>query len=83
MCNRFTTIESESKKLHYIPINKAVINGTYAIGIGYAQLAEFSASVDIPCMAPKTYSKHNDLFSIHVESTAWNAMQLAGIEEKN
>lgn len=82
MCNLLTTINSESKALNYVPINKAVINGTYAIGIGYTQLAEFSASVDIPCMAPKTYTKHNDLLSIHVESTAWNAMQLAGVEEK-
>lgn len=32
---------SENKELNYIPINKAVVNGTYAIGIGYTQLDEF------------------------------------------
>lgn len=82
MCNTLTKIESENKELVYVPINKAVVNGTCAIGIGYTQLSEFSASLDIPCMAPITYMKYNNILSKDVESTAWNVIKLAGIEEK-
>ncbi|CAI6362268.1 unnamed protein product [Macrosiphum euphorbiae] len=82
MCNLLTTLESENNDLNYIPINKAIVNGTYAIGIGYTQLAEFSASLDVPCMAPSTYIKYSEEISMHMETTAWSVMELAGIEEK-
>lgn len=82
MCNLVTTILSEKDNLEYVPINKAVVNGTCAIGIGYTQLAEFTASLDIPCMAPSTYIKYSDLVSIDIEATAWNVIKLAGIEER-
>ncbi|XP_029342286.1 uncharacterized protein LOC103310448 [Acyrthosiphon pisum] len=82
MCNLLTTILSETKKLEYIPINKAITNGTCAIGIGYTQLAELSASIDIPCMSPNTYIKLTDILSEDIKVTAWNVMKLAGIEEK-
>lgn len=82
MCSLLTTLESENKNLNSIPINKAVVNGTYAIGIGYTQLAEFSASLDVPCMAPTTYIKYSDEISTHMETTAWSVMKLAGIEER-
>lgn len=41
MCNLLTTLESENNDLNCIPINKVVVNGTYATGIGYTQPAEF------------------------------------------
>lgn len=82
MCNLLTTVESENKDPNYVPINKSVVNGTYAIGIGYTQLAEFSASLDVPCMAPTTYIKYSNEMSIHMETTAWSVMKLAGMEEK-
>lgn len=82
MCNLLTTLESEND-LNCIPINKAVVNGTYAIGIGYTHLAEFSSSLDVPCMAPSTYIKYSEEISMHMETTAWNVMELAGIEEKS
>lgn len=47
MSNSLTTVSSESKKLEYILTNKAIVNGTCAIGIGYTQLAELSANVDV------------------------------------
>lgn len=82
MCNLLTTLESENKELNYIPINKAVVNGTYAIGIGHTQLAEFSATIDVPCMSSKTYMKYNDEMSMCIETTAWSLIKLAGIEER-
>lgn len=82
MCNSFSTITSERKSQDCIPINKAVVSGTIAIGIGYTQLAEFSASLNIPCMSAKVYSKYSNAFGEDVEATAWDAMKLAGIEER-
>lgn len=84
MCNMDTIITSESQDLNYsyIPINKAVLNGTIAIGIGYTQLAELSASLDIPCMSATTFMSYNNDLSKDIKSSAWDAMKLAGIEEK-
>lgn len=82
MCNSLTSIFSETKKLDYIPINKAIFNGTCAVGIGYTQLAELSASIDVPCMSPNTYIKLGDTLSEDIKDTAWNVMKLAGIEER-
>jgi len=82
MCNSVSTVTSERKSQDCIPINKAVVSGTIAIGIGYTQLAEFSASLDIPCMSPKVYMKYNNAFGENVEATAWDAMKLAGMKER-
>jgi len=82
MCNMLTEIESEKNDLGCIPINKAVVSGTYAIGIGHTQVAEFSASIDVPCMTHTTYMKIAETLSDEVKETAWNAMKLAGIEER-
>lgn len=77
-----TKIESEKNDLGCIPINKAVVSGTYAIGIGHTQVAEFSASIDLPCMTHTTYMKIAETLSDEMKETAWNAMKLAGIEER-
>jgi len=71
MCNSVSTITSERQTQECIPINKAVVSGTIAIGIGYTQLAEFSASLDVPCMSPKIYTKYSDqsLFLVHFATT--------------
>lgn len=87
MCNLITTIESEKKDLesnesNYLPLNTAIASGTVAIGIGYTQLAEFTASLDIPCMSPNTYNNYIDTLSVNIKATAWDTMKLAGIEEK-
>jgi len=82
MCNSVSTITSERQTQECIPIIKAVVSGTIAIGIGYTQLAEFSASLDVPCMSPKIYTKYSDVFGENVEATAWDVMKLAGIEER-
>lgn len=81
MCNLITKIESE-KSESYIPINKAIVNATVGIGIGYTQLSEFSAILEIPYLSVNTYSKIFDNLSTVIEQTAWEQMRLAGIEEK-
>lgn len=59
-----------------------VSNGSCAIGIGFTQLAEFTACLDIPCMSPTTFIKYSGVISEGIEATAWDAMKLAGIEER-
>lgn len=81
MCNTITKIESE-KNGSYIPINKAIVTACVGIGIGYTQLSEFSAILDIPYVCSNTYGKIFDEISIAIEQTAWEQMRLAGIEEK-
>ncbi|KAF0691454.1 Uncharacterized protein FWK35_00035195, partial [Aphis craccivora] len=81
MCNLVTKIESE-KSESYIPINKAIVNATVGIGIGYTQLSEFSAILEIPYLSANTYGKIFDELSTVIEQTAWEQMRFAGIEEK-
>jgi len=83
MCNMLTKIESEKKDLGCIPINKAVVSGTYAIGIGHSQVAKFSASLDLPCMTHTTYMEMAETLSDEVKETAWDAMKKTGLEEKH
>lgn len=82
MCHMVTTITSESQDLSSIPINKAAVNGTIAIGIGYTQLAELSASLDIPCMSATTFTNYSNVLATYISDSAWDAMKAAGIEEK-
>ncbi|XP_029348145.1 uncharacterized protein LOC100575276 isoform X2 [Acyrthosiphon pisum] len=82
MCNMKTVITSEKRDPEIIPINKAVVNGTIAIGIGFTQLAELTASIDIPCMTAKIYLKYNTIVGADIKSSAWDEMRLAGMEEK-
>jgi len=81
MCNLDTKIESE-KSESYIPINKAIVNATVGIEIGYTQLSEFSAILEIPYLSANTYGKIFNELSTVIEQTAWEQMRLAGIEEK-
>ncbi|XP_025191885.1 uncharacterized protein LOC112592111, partial [Melanaphis sacchari] len=82
MCNLKTVITSEKRDPEIIPINKAVVNGTIATGIGFTQLAELTASIDIPCMTAKIYLKYNTIVGADIKSSAWDEMRLAGMEEK-
>jgi hypothetical protein len=81
MCNLITKIESE-KSESYVLINKAIMTATIGIGIGYTQLSEFFAILDIPYLSTNTYGKIFDELSTVIKQTAWEQMRLAGIEEK-
>lgn len=51
-------------------------------GIGYAQLTELSASIEVPTMCNATYIKIQNCMNLVVQQTAWNEMQMAGDEER-
>ncbi|XP_050054007.1 uncharacterized protein LOC126549304 isoform X2 [Aphis gossypii] len=56
ICGIEKQISSENtKNIECIPINKAIVNSTVAIGIGHAQLSELSTCIDIPSMSSNTY----------------------------
>lgn len=81
MCSIKIKINSE-KKCDYIPINQAATNASIGVGIGYSQLTEFSAILDIPAFCSNTYEAQFSKISRVIEESAWEQMKLAGIEEK-
>lgn len=52
------------------------------IGIGYTQLNEFCAGIEIPSMSPKSYTCIENELQKDIKKTAWVEMQKAGEEEK-
>jgi len=81
MCLITTKIESERTGT-YIQVNQATVTASIGIGIGYSQLNEFSAIIDVPCLSSNTYGKLFGQISENIEQTAWEQMRLAGVEEK-
>lgn len=83
MCKIITCISSEkSNPLNYIPINDAVVSGTIGIGIGFSQLVEFSAPLEIPYMSNTTYSSILTNMGDHIHQAALKEIIIAGQEEK-
>lgn len=83
MCNIDTTISSEKRNSTiYMPLNEAIVSGTIASGIGYSQLAELSAFIDIPYMSNTTYSLVSSKMSTQIHQAALEEMKKAAEEEK-
>ncbi|XP_025198499.1 uncharacterized protein LOC112596890 [Melanaphis sacchari] len=82
MCCIKMRISSENIKADYLTINKAVLNGTVAIGIGQRQLTEFSAALEMPSMANTTYSRVHKSMHSSIHDSARTEMLKAGEEER-
>ncbi|KAL4123428.1 hypothetical protein QTP88_015606 [Uroleucon formosanum] len=82
MCNIETTINSDMTDQNIISINKAVTSASLAVGIGYSQVQEFTACIDIPCMSEKSFIKNSNDIAKIIEESAWEEMRLAGLQEK-
>lgn len=52
------------------------------LGIGQRQLSEFSAALEMPCMANTTYSRIHKSMHSSIHDTAWTEMLKAGEEER-
>lgn len=63
-------------------INKHVVHGIITSGNGFAQLDEFCAHVNIPCMSSTCYMKENVVFGEQIKDFAMESMYQAGLEEK-
>lgn len=82
MCGIISSIQSEKENSTFLPINEGIVSGTIAIGIGHSQLAELSATIDIPYITPTTYFKVQTALSKKIHDVAMQEMLLAGEEEK-
>ncbi|KAG5874362.1 hypothetical protein JTB14_002750 [Gonioctena quinquepunctata] len=74
MCNLVKYIETERKKTtdtNHMGINSSVVLGAVSTGIGYSQLEQIAASIDMPIMSDKTYmSQHEQLAHIIYSSVS-------------
>jgi len=82
MCNYEDNIWSEPTEPEKLDLNQAAVATTITVGNGYAQLEEFCAGVNIPCMSEKTYIKHRENLVDDFQKTATESMKMAGEVEK-
>jgi len=69
-CNATTNIWSEPEEPKTLDINMAAVAGTITVGIGYAQLEELCAAMNIPCMSEKPYIEKREKLVDNFEKTA-------------
>ncbi|KAL4085368.1 hypothetical protein QTP88_027227 [Uroleucon formosanum] len=65
-----------------MPINQSAVSGTIAIGIGYSQLSELCATMDIPCMSSNTFLLVQEDISQQIHTIAEREMEIADEEER-
>lgn len=81
MCKYEDNIWSEPTKAETLDITAAVA-GTLTVGIGYAQLEELCATINIPCMSEKTYINYRESLIDDFQNTVMQSMKMAGEVEK-
>lgn len=77
-CTKFDLCSELQTQSEYIAINKAAVSGSIAVGTGYSQLAEFAASIDVPCMTNSTFIKTEADLTKYIQETSWDEIRLAG-----
>ncbi|KAF0706743.1 Uncharacterized protein FWK35_00032907, partial [Aphis craccivora] len=83
VCNIIMFIESEkSKPETYLPINEAAVSGSISAGIGFTQLSELCAAMDIPCMTSCTFVLVQGFINNKIRYIAEAQMKIAGDEER-
>ncbi|XP_077260812.1 uncharacterized protein LOC143896691 [Temnothorax americanus] len=83
MCNYEDNIWSEpTESAENVDINNSAVATTITVGSGYAQLEEFCAGINVPCMSEKTYIKSRENVIDYFEKTAMESMIMAGELEK-
>lgn len=83
VCNIVMSINSEKVKPEtYLPINDAAVNGSIAAGIGFTQLSELCAIMDIPCMSSTTFLTVQEFICRKIHEVAEVQMKIAGDEER-
>ncbi|XP_069361994.1 uncharacterized protein [Maniola hyperantus] len=79
MCGEKVIIKSDRSGRE---INQHVVHGIVTSGNGFAQLDEFCAHVDMPCMSDKLFIKENIIFGDIIKDIALESMYQAGKEER-
>lgn len=81
MCNCMKTITSDIKPQSKANVNSSVVLGSISTGIGYTQISELSATLDLPFMTLKTYNKYHEQVAELIRASAWQKMEEAAGEE--
>jgi len=83
VCNIIMSIDSEKlKPENYLPINEAAVSASISAGIGFTQLSELCATMDIPCMASCTFVSVQEFINKRIHDVAEAQMKIAGDEER-
>ena len=82
VCRHKDIIWSEPIDVANLDANSGATIGTMTTGIGFAQLEELCAAINIPCMSEKTYIKHREGVVDKLLTTAQMEMKAAGNAEK-
>ncbi|KMQ85199.1 hypothetical protein RF55_16378 [Lasius niger] len=83
MCNYEANIWSEPTEPETLDINTAAVAGTVTMGIGYAQLEELCAAMNVPCMSEPTYVEYRENLIDDFNKTAMKNMKMTGEVEKH
>lgn len=85
MCQKLKCITTEDtiEDPSNIDLNSAVVLSTVSTGIGYSQIEEMAAAINMPMMSDKTYISHHQRVAEIIRRTAWLAMEEAAEEEAN
>ncbi|KAK4879641.1 hypothetical protein RN001_007787 [Aquatica leii] len=81
MCGKVDVIRTGDTNSSFGSANRASVVGGLSIGIGYTQLAQLFAAMDIPQMSNGTYLKHHNGISKWVTNLNQHLMSVASKEE--
>ncbi|KAF2887246.1 hypothetical protein ILUMI_18927, partial [Ignelater luminosus] len=75
LCNE--NVEDTNK----FDVNSAITLAAISTGIGYSQIEEVAAGLNMPIMSDKTYQKCHEKVAVAIRQTAWDIMEKAGKKE--
>ncbi|KAF5293159.1 hypothetical protein FQR65_LT20153 [Abscondita terminalis] len=64
-------------------MNSSLVLGTITAGIGYAQINELFAAINIPLLSNKTYLKHQNTLAVLINKQLQKEATIAAQEEAN
>lgn len=82
MCNFESFVWSEPPSEESLNINTGAVAGCILTGVGYTQLQESFAAINIPCMSKKTYENVHETISEALKKAAEESMNVVSSEER-
>lgn len=79
MCGVDFSLQTDKSKRE---LNQHAVQGIVTSGSGFAQLDEFCAHVDMPCLFNKSFIRESSIFGDIIKDFDLESMYQAGIEEK-
>lgn len=83
MCLIEKIITNEEKMESKLDVNTSLVLGSISTGIGYSQINELAASLNMPLMSPNTFNEYHMKVAHLIRESAWKSMEEAAIEEAN